>query len=95
MQDKLREIEALLECISKSDFESSEEYRKWVIERQRQLGVKLREGADEILDREEATAYINKLLQKGFKLTSGAAKYFVDTVNTMQLDASNTALYID
>ena len=38
---------------------------------------------------------IAKYIEKGFKLTSGAAKLFVDSVNTMQLDDNNTALYID
>lgn len=38
---------------------------------------------------------IAKYVEKGFKLTSGAAKYFVEDVNTMELDDSNTALYID
>ena len=38
---------------------------------------------------------IAKYIEKGFKLTSGAAKYFVENVNAMVLDDSNTALYID
>lgn len=67
MNTKLRQIESLLNCISKEDFESTEEYRKWVVERQKQLGVKLREGADEILDRDEAKDYVARLLEAGYR----------------------------
>lgn len=38
---------------------------------------------------------IAKYSQKGYTLTSAASLVFVQTVNTMQLDDSNLALYID
>jgi len=38
---------------------------------------------------------ICKYVSKGYKLTTKASQYFIEEVNSMQLDENNTALYID
>lgn len=65
--NKQKEIEQLIKDLSAEQFESLEEYRKVAISLYKQLGAKIREGAEEILDRDEAKHYLHKLLQAGYK----------------------------
>lgn len=65
--NKYQTIEKLLKELGEDDFESKEEYRKSIVNLNKQLGAKLREGADEILDRDEAKEYVSRLLQAGYR----------------------------
>lgn len=65
--NRQKEIELLLQDLTADQFESLEEYRKVIVSLSKQIGAKLREGADEILDRDEAKDYVAKLLQAGYR----------------------------
>lgn len=61
---QLKQLEELIQNLSTEEFDSLEEYRKTVIKLTRQLGSKLKEGVEEVLDEESLKGYINLLMQE-------------------------------
>lgn len=61
-----KELEEAIANLSIDDFDNKEEYRKYVVKNRRQLGAKMKEGVEIVLDENILIDYINLLMQEGY-----------------------------